>query len=72
MEAPYAKPIEVNGKNDTLKLPKDNGRIIKDTDDKTEKESNVMKKYGVSSEQEMLKQKKTLMTGAEMTKESYD
>lgn len=72
MEAPDAKPIEVNGKNYTLKLPKDNGRIMKDTDDKTEKESNVMKKHGVASEQEMLKQKKALQTGTEMTKGSYD
>lgn len=72
MEAPYAKPIEVNGKNDTLKLPKDNGRIIEDTDDKTEKESNMMKKNGLASEKEMLKQKKALETRAEMTKGSYD
>lgn len=70
MEAPYANPIEVNGENDPLKLPKDNGRIIKD--DKTEKESNVIKKYGVASEQEMLKQKKALQTGTEITKGSYD
>lgn len=70
MEAPYANPIEVNGENYPLKLPKDNGRIIKD--DKTEKESNVIKKYGVASEQEMLKQKKALQTGTEITKGSYD
>lgn len=31
-----------------------------------------MKKYGVAPEQEMLKQKKTLQTRTEMTKESYD
>lgn len=72
MEAPYAKPIEVKGKNYTLKLPKATGRIIKNTDDKTEKESNVMKKYGVALEQEMLKQNKALQTGTEMTKGSYD
>lgn len=72
MEAPYAKPIEVNGKKYPLTLPEGNGRIIKDTGDKTEKGAKVVKKYGVASMQEMLKQKKALQPGTDMTKGSYD
>lgn len=72
MEPPYAKIVEVNGKKYPLTLPKDNGRIIKGTGDKTEKGTKVMKKYGVTSVQEMLKQKKALQPGREMTEGSYD
>lgn len=56
MEAPYAKAIEDSGKKHPLTLPKDNGRIIKGTGDKTEKRTKIMKKYGVASMQKMLKQ----------------
>lgn len=53
-------------------LPKNNGRIIKGTGDETEKETKMMKKYGVTSVQEMLKQKKALQPGTEMTKGNYN
>lgn len=56
MEALCVKPIEVNGKKHSLILPQDNVRIIKGTGDKTEKRTKIMKKYGVASMQEMLKQ----------------
>lgn len=48
MEAPYAKPIELNRKNYHLTLPKDNGKIIKGTGDKTGK--GTKQKRGQSAE----------------------